>query len=95
MRKRQNTINDLKVVHAEKPKHRDLYIIAAEIRKDWKNVYFAAVPYLKALHQLNSINDMFIMEPADMIVRYFLGNATTWRGETARRIKAELKDMIK
>jgi len=30
-----------------------------------------------------------------MIVRYFLSNATTWRGETARRIKAELKQMLK
>jgi len=95
MRTTDETRNDLKAGFETTPKHRPLYVIAAEIRKDWKNVYFAAVPYLKALHQLNSIDDMFIMEPADMIVRYFLGNATTWRGETARRIKAELKDMIK
>ena len=29
-----------------------------------------------------------------MIVRYFLSNATTWRGEDARRIKAELKALL-
>jgi len=28
-------------------------------------------------------------------VRYFLSNATTWRGDTARRIKAELKEMLR
>ena len=29
------------------------------------------------------------------IVLYFLSNATTWRGEDARRIKAELKSLLK
>jgi hypothetical protein len=28
-------------------------------------------------------------------VRYFLANATSWKGETARAIKAELKAMLK
>jgi hypothetical protein len=32
---------------------------------------------------------------ADMVVRYFLGNATTWRGADAKRIKAELKSLLK
>ena len=94
-RNRSETVADLSKGFTEAPKHRPLHKIAFEIGTNWDNVYFGAVPYLKALHQLNSIDDMFIMEPADMIVRYFLGNATTWRGETARRIKAELKDMIK
>jgi hypothetical protein len=32
---------------------------------------------------------------AETIVRYFLSNASTWRGEDAKRIKAELKSMLK
>lgn len=74
--------------------NRPLYTIAADIRSDWKKVNYAAVPYLDAMQQLNSIEDNFILDSARSIVRYFLSNATTWRGEKAREIKAELKAMI-
>jgi hypothetical protein len=30
-----------------------------------------------------------------MVVRYFLSNATSWKGDKAREIKAELKAMLK
>lgn len=74
---------------------RPLYVIASEIRKDWKKVYFGAVPYLDAMSSLDSIEDNYIMDSGKSIVLYFLSNATTWRGETARRVKAELKAMSK
>jgi len=74
--------------------NRPLYTIAADIRSDWKKVNYAAVPYLDAMQQLNSIEDNFILDSARSIVRYFLSNATTWRGEKAREIKAELKAMV-
>ncbi len=74
--------------------NRPLYTIAADIRSDWKKVNYAAVPYLDAMQQLNSIDDNFILDSARSIVRYFLSNATTWRGEKAREIKAELKAMV-
>ena len=69
--------------------------ITKEIRSDWKKPYFGAVPYLEAMETLNSIEDNYYMDSAKSIVLYFLANATTWRGETARRIKAELKSMCK
>ena len=75
--------------------NRPLYEIAAEIRRDWKKVYFGAVPYLDAMQTLNSINDNYIMDSGKSIVLYFLCNAGTWRGDTARRVKAELKAMSK
>jgi hypothetical protein len=74
---------------------RPLYEIAAEIRKDWKNVHFGAKPYLDAMATLNSINDSYGWDSGKSMVNYFLGNAQTWRGETAKRIKAELKAMVK
>ena len=70
---------------------RPLYEIAREIRADWKKPYFGAVPYIEALGDLNSIDDMYGADTAKYVVIYFLGNANTWRGETARRVKAELK----
>ena len=75
--------------------HRDIYIIAGEIRRDWRNVYFGAVPYLSAMYQLKSITDMYGPDTAQSVITYFLSNATTWRGEAARRIKTELKTMLK
>jgi len=75
--------------------HRPIYEIAAEIRADWKKVYFGAVPYLEAMFTLDKITDMYYADTAKYIVLYFLANATTWKGEVARRIKAELKVMTK
>jgi len=74
---------------------RPLYTIADEIRKDWKNIYFGAQPYLDAMSTLDSINDRYLLESGESIVLYFLANAATWKGETARRIKAELKAIAK
>jgi len=76
-------------------KVRTLWAIATEIRSNWTNVYFGAVPYLEAMSTLDSIEDNYYMDSAKSIVLYFLCNASTWRGETARRIKAELKAMSK
>ncbi len=74
---------------------RPLYEIAREIENDWKRPYFGAVPYLEAMGYLNSIEDNFIDDSAQSVVLYFLANANTWRGEVARRVKAELKAMTK
>jgi hypothetical protein len=75
--------------------NRPLYEIAREIEKDWKRPYFGAVPYLEAMGYLHSIEDNFIDDSGESVVLYFLANANTWRGDTARRIKAELKAMTK
>lgn len=77
--------------------HRPLYLIAAEIKADWSTaksgVYFGAVPYLEALYSLVDIKDDYFYDSAKDMVIYFLANANTWRGETARRVKAELKKL--
>jgi hypothetical protein len=72
---------------------RTLSDIAREIRADWKNVYFGAVPYLDALRTMGDISENYGADDGKSIVLYFLANANSWRGETARRIKAELKKM--
>jgi len=74
---------------------RALFVIASEIRADWSNVYFGAKPYLEAMSSLTSVSDNYYYDSGDSVVRYFLANATTWRGETARAVKAELKGMLK
>lgn len=74
---------------------RPLNVIAREIDSTWPNVNYAARPYLDAMLCLYSMDDSYFMDSADSIVRYFLSNASTWRGADARRIKAELKGMLK
>ena len=76
-------------------KARSLSKIAQEIKKDWRNVYFGAKPYLAAMMQLDSVNDNFGFDSGRSVVAYFLGNASTWRGEKAKEIKKELKAMLK
>jgi hypothetical protein len=74
--------------------HRPLYQIAREIKADWSKVNFGAVPYLEAMGTMTSIEENYYYDSGDSVVRYFLANANTWRGEKAREIKAELKAML-
>ena len=73
---------------------RPLYTIARDIRSDWTKVNYAAKPYLDAMSSLSSINDAFYHDSGKSVVRYFLSNASTWRGDMAKAIKAELKAML-
>lgn len=78
---------------------RPLHEIARDIRNNWRtkdgrpNINYAAAPYLDAMSQLGSITDTYGCDDAKSIVIYFLGNAQSWRGDAARRIKAELKKL--
>ena len=47
------------------------------------------------MYSLNGVGDKYGLDDAKSIINYFLTNASTWRGDTAKRIKAELKQMIK
>lgn len=69
--------------------------IAVEIKKTWKNVNFAAIPYLNAMMSIEKISDKYFEDDASSIVAYFLSNAQTWRGDDARRIKKELNNLLK
>lgn len=72
--------------------------IAQEIKADWsqigKGVSPHAKPYLDAMLTLNSIEDNYFMDSGKSIVLYFLSNAQHYRGDTARKLKAELKSMV-
>jgi hypothetical protein len=72
-----------------------LHQIAHLIYQDWKNVNYAALPYLKAMSTLNSVKDNYGLDSGQSVVMYFLSNATSWRGETARAVKKELNRRIK
>jgi len=74
---------------------RSISTIAREIRADWTKPYFGAVPYLDAMRSLATMQDKYYYDDAQSVVLYFLANAGTWKGEVARRIKAELKTMLK
>lgn len=77
-------------------RHRSLRLIALEIREDWGfRVSVHAKPYLRAMSELNSIDDTYLADSGRSVVSYFLANASTWRGPKARAIKAELNSMLK
>lgn len=70
--------------------------IAAEIKKLWPKPYFGAVPYIQALYKCDTIDpkSYFYFDETGMIINYLLANMQTFRGPDARRIKAELKNML-
>lgn len=71
--------------------------IALEIIKDWgvEKIHPTARPYLDAMLTLDKITDNYFQDSAKGIVLYFLCNASQWKGEVARRVKKELKEMTK
>jgi hypothetical protein len=72
-----------------------IYEISDLIRREWKNVYFGAKPYLDAMMSLGSINDDYGADSGKSIVTYFLGNAQSFRGPVAKIVKAELNKRVK
>lgn len=74
---------------------RPIYEIAAEIKAVWgTKVNYAAKPYLEAMLDLTDRNSKYAYDDAIDIVLRFLSNATSFRGETARNLKSELKAHI-
>ena len=86
---------ELTVLDKEFVASRTISQIAGIVRKDWKKVYFGAVPYLDAMFSLESVDDDYGYDSGRSVVAYFLANASTWRGETAKLVKAELNRRIK
>lgn len=74
---------------------RPVYEIAEEIRQDWYPMNFAAIPYCEAMLTIEKIDDHYYADTAKSVVSYFLTNAQSWRGPVARRIKLELKEMLR
>ena len=74
---------------------RQICDIAKDISAAWPKPNYAAVPYLNAMHHLKTMKSMYGVDSADSIILYFLSNAASFRGESARALKAELKALIK
>ena len=74
---------------------RPIYQIAQDIKDAWKNPSPYALAYLNPMLTLNSIDDNYFFDDARSIILYFLSNAGGFRGEKARELKQELKDLLK
>jgi hypothetical protein len=68
--------------------------IAADILRTWERPAIYALPYINAMRSLRTIDDAYFQDDARSIVLYFLSNAATWRGDDAKRIKAELRALL-
>ena len=73
---------------------RNICDIAHEIREKWSKVSPYAAPYLDAMEALVTVNDNYYADSGRSVVLYFLANASSWRGEDARRIKKELNNAL-
>jgi len=77
---------------------RPIYQIANDIQKVWvtkdgkPNVWFGAVPYLDAMRDISSCDDMYGADTGTSIVLYFLSNAAQFRGPQAKALKNELRE---
>ena len=88
-----------------KQNKRTFSAIAEEVLNLWKAQYGqclpwslkCALPYLEAMLECDTTNKdaEYYVETVESVVLYFLANITNWRGDNARRIKAELKSMLK
>lgn len=67
--------------------------LAAIIEADWRPVQYGAQPYLEAIKECDGDEAVYgpARESAASLVLYFLSNARSWRGPTAKAVKAELR----
>jgi len=76
-----------------------IYYIAGIIENDFqeqkKRVPVSLAPYLDAMYSLETVSDMYGMDSGRSVVAYALSNMGTYKGATARAIKARLKELIK
>lgn len=77
------------------PLTRPLSAIAGDITRDYrakgKPIYYAAEPYVIAMRGMRDFDSYFLNDSAEDVVIRLLGNLSTWRGETATRVRNELK----
>lgn len=73
---------------------RPISAVAQEILRDWQKPHPFAKPYLDAMLTLRLPTDRYLAEDGHSIVVYFLANASTYRGDRARLLKAELRAII-
>ncbi len=74
---------------------RPIYEIARDIRREWLHISPHARPYLDAMLTLSKVTDRYICESASDIISRFLCNASSFRGDKARALKQELKNLLK
>lgn len=75
--------------------HRSLSDIAAEIAADWTARHGAAQPFIDAMRELRTADQRSGIETGSDMIQGFLINAQTWRGDVARRVKLELKAILR
>jgi len=68
--------------------------IADIIRRDWKNPWFGAKPYIRAMLQCPSVDSHYGVETGKDIALGFLANCATWRGPVAKVVKIELRKRV-
>lgn len=71
----------------------DMEAIARTKGKYWRHLFPHLAPYAEALLSLETIEDNYMFDSGRCIVGGFLSNCSTWKGETARRVKAELRQI--
>jgi hypothetical protein len=75
---------------------RELRVIAREIASDWTQISNGgAREALKNMATMGDITKPFFADPNGYsVVGAFLGHSIGWRGEVARRVKTELRQMM-
>ena len=73
---------------------RQIYQIAEDIVKDWKNPHYSAMPYLVVMRRIRTPEEQYMRETGRSIVEYFLENSKSYTGPSAKKLKQELKDLL-
>ena len=74
---------------------RTLSDIAWEIKDLWPRSHVLAEPWLDAMCNVDTLSDTYFSHSGWSIVDCFLSFSNSWKGEDARRIKTELRAMLK
>jgi Arc/MetJ-type ribon-helix-helix transcriptional regulator len=70
-------------------------VIEQDIKSQGKKIPYNLKPYLEAMYSISSVNDNYGLDSGKTILAYSLSNMGTYKGETAKAVKAKLKELLK
>lgn len=68
---------------------------AQKVPTTWRRKYWAAAPYIDAAECISTCRDSYGADSGTSVVLYLLSNLSTYRGDKAKALKAELKEHTK
>jgi hypothetical protein len=76
-------------------KHFTLNQLLEQAKNDWEEAPASITECIESLQMSGSASNNYLKAESEEYLKFFLTNCSAWRGEIARRVKAELRKRLR